>query len=330
MTPDDPEADVSADDAKAYFESRGEKLPSKETQEKPDAEEKEAETETDETVLDDKEPDSEAKDEPKKDFVPLKTLLSERDESKKAKTALQEMEKRYAVMEDRWNTLLASTQPPEEQPKKPTMADIGPEPDKTVDIFKWADWTAKRQAIQDDMIAELVQVKEQTAAEKQAEEGVRVVRDYWREDASAYNARNPDFAEAATWMANFRDKQLEVQGELYPPFSTKAGRDRQIDNELMEIVVMSARKQISPAEYIYNMAKRVGYQPKAKTDDGKTVETLAKNLEAETSLSGVGGSKPGGATTAQDVANMSPDEFDRWLTKHGAAGFKRLQTRGTA
>src|SRR6185369_527688 len=90
--------------------------------EKPSEKEAEApaEAETDLDVLDEVKPDK---------TVPLRALTKEREEGKKARQALQEAEKRAAILEDRWNTILAL-----QEQQAPAKAEDVP-PDENVDIF---------------------------------------------------------------------------------------------------------------------------------------------------------------------------------------------------
>lgn len=310
------ENELSSDD-KAYFESRGEKLP--EQKEKPDVQEKETvEAEAEAGLLDDEGVDK--LEEKVEKVVPLRALTREREEGKKAKAALQEAEKRAAILEDRWNTILAL-----QEQQKPEQVDEDPEPDQNKDIFAHSAWL-KRQV---DKLSKGMTEREQ--AEKQAKESTEYegkVWGFWHQDAAAYKAENAEFEDAVKWMSETRAKQLKALSKFQPQFDTEPGITAQINKELFDITVAAAQQGIRPAEIIYSMAKEWGFQGKPKTDD--TVEKLAQDIDAETSLSSTGGSRPGTGLTPKDIADMSPDAFEAWYTKHGAAGFKRLQTRGNA
>jgi hypothetical protein len=155
----------------------------------------------------------------------------------------------------------------------------------------------------------------------------------WGETARATTAATPDFPDAVKWMSETRTRQLAAMSAFQPQFKTQAGIDQQINMELKQIVIAAAQQGVSPAEVVYGMAKEWGYTAKPKeaaADDGKAVDKLSKDMEAETSLSGAGGSRPGAALDAKAIADMSADQFEAWYAKHGAVGFKRLQVRGNA
>lgn len=301
---------------KAYFESRGEKLPEKVEKSNEEKAETPAETETDELL------DEEAPKEDKK--VPLRALTKEREEGKKSRLALQELEKRHAVLEDRWNTILQLNQQPE------VKADEDPEPDPNQDIFAHNAWLKRQVEKVNKTVADRDQSDKAAKDEAQRE---AAVWNLWGEASKAEVAETPDYQDAVKWMSETRTKQLAAMKAFQPQFQSQAGIDQQINNELKQIVIAAAQQGISPAKVVYNMAKEWGYAGKP-TDDPKpedgAIDKLSKNLDAETSLSGAGGSRPGGSTTPKDIANMSPEQFEAWYDKHGAAGFKKLQTRGTA
>src|SRR5690349_8130219 len=124
----DEATDALSAEEQAYFDSRGEAevKPAPEP-EKPEVVEPEVEEVEEEEV---------AVDPPK---VPLAALTKERQAAKELKSRLAEMEKRHAVLEDRWNTLLKV-----QEPAKTEAVVEDPEPDPEKDIFAHSAWL-KRQ-----------------------------------------------------------------------------------------------------------------------------------------------------------------------------------------
>jgi hypothetical protein len=119
---------------------------------------------------------------------------------------------------------------------------------------------------------------------------------------------------------------LQALKGLNPQFATEAGITKQINDELKQIVIAAAQQHISPAEYIHSMAKEWGYAgPKpAATDAVANLEKVEQAIDASTSLSSVGGSRPQAALDAKAIADMSPSEFETWFAKNGAAKFKKM------
>jgi hypothetical protein len=310
------ENELSSDD-KAYFESRGEKLPPEKTDVKTRAPE-EADTETD-GLLDDEGADK--VEEKVEKVVPLRALTKEREEGKKEKAARIEAEKQLAILNDRWNTILAL-----QEQQKPEQVDEDPEPDPNKDIFAHNAWLKREVQRIKDATAQREQTEQQS---KEAAENESKVWGFWRQSAAAEKGKNPEFDDAVKWMSEARTKQLKALSHVHPQLKTEQGVTEQINRELFDITVRAAQQGVNPAEIVFQMAKDWGYQGKTPAPD-VTVEKLAKDIEAETSLSSVGGSRPNTGLTPKDIADMSPEQFEAWYAKHGASGFKRLHQRGSA
>lgn len=296
---------LSADE-KAYFESKGEaeiKQPEPPTPEPSQASEVEGAGEGEE---------GKTKDSPQ---VPLRALTKEREENKEYRKQLEELRTKYAVMEDRWNRIL-QPQPEPEAPPAP--------PDPEQDIFAFAKWQGEQLKALQDKIDGKDQADEQSKQQAATE---RAIWDFWEQDGKAFASQQTDFGDAATWLAETRDKQLQALSVADPRFATKQARDAQMNAELREIVIAAHQQRASPAQYVYDLAKAYGYtgpKPKADADPEKAIEKLAADVAAERSLSTAAGSPSRPAPTAEDIANMSPDDFEAWFKKHGEKGFKRI------
>jgi hypothetical protein len=242
--------------------------------------------------------------------VPLRALQEEREEKKALRSELETMRRHSAVLEDRWNTLLS-------------LSDQGqPPPDPEQDIFAALTYERQqRQALEQS----LTERDQMARAEMQAAEGQRQIWSYWHQDAAAFKAKAPEFDQAVRWMSEQRTAQLKALSGLNPEFRTEAGVARQINNELQAIVVAAAQSGVSPAGYIYEMAKQWGWRGGGGTDGGEFVPYRGgRRSGAEFSLSSMGGGAHSGPRTPEDVAHMSTGEFEAWLTRNGSRGFKRL------
>jgi len=88
-------------------------------------------------------------------FVPHQALHAEREEHKRTKSELAEIRQKQAVLEDRWNTILAMKQQ-QEAPKEE-----GP-PDPNEDIFAYAKWQGEQlAALQQKISGQEQQVQQQ-------------------------------------------------------------------------------------------------------------------------------------------------------------------------
>lgn len=300
---------LSADE-QAYFESRGEKDPVEIQQPAPE-------------VGGEPNPDEQQEVESKgkeRQLVPLNALHEEREEKKELRRQLQEFERKQAVLEDRWNTILKMQQPEQ------AVAEVPQPPDPEQDIFAALKWEREqREALEAKLNGQEQATKEQqehAAAEKQ-------IWGYWEASANEFAKGTADFGDAATFLAEVRDKQLTALSIADPRFSDKRVRDWQMNEELKQIIVAAGQAGKSPAQAVYEIAKAWGYSgPTPKEDNAQSVEKLAAAISGETSLSTAGGGKPAGTKGVEDIAAMSESEFAAWLDKNGSKGFKNLMTRG--
>lgn len=310
---------LSAED-QAYFSSRGETEVKPEPQKEPETVvDPDVEAELAEDDITDA-PAADGQVEPKK-LVPLTALTRERKDAKELRARLSEIEKENAVLADRWNMILKANEAQAQQPAK----DEDPEPDPNTDIFAHNQWL-KRQV--EALRTSNEQTRQADQQAKQAEEQETKVWNFWHQSAAAYKAETPDFNDAVTWMSTERTRQLKALSGLQPQFKTEEGIVRQINSELKDIVIAAAQGGVSPAEYIYSMAKEWGYTPKqaAQTTEA-AIAALTKteqNITAATSLSSASGTRPNAALDPQAIANMSPSEFESWLSKNGEKGFRKM------
>jgi hypothetical protein len=242
--------------------------------------------------------------------VPLRALQEEREEKKALRSELENMRRHSAVLEDRWNTLLS-------------LGNRASPPDPEQDIFAALKHERdQRQALENEIVA-----RDQSAlAEMQAAEGQRQIWSFWHQDAAAFKSKAPEFDQAVRWMSEQRTAQLKALAELNPELRSEAGVARQINNELQAIVVAAAQSGVSPAAYIYDMAKKWGWRGGSGSEGGSEFVPYrgGRKSDAEFSLSSMGGGAQSGPRTPEDVAHMSAAEFEAWLTRNGSRGFKRL------
>ena len=241
-------------------------------------------------------------------FVPHQALHAEREEHKKTKAALEEINRKQAVLEDRWNTILKL-----KEPEQPAAAVV---PDPNEDIFAYAKW-------QGDQIKAL---EEKVTSREKQEEQARTVAEqdreiwgHWSQSANAYAAEKADFGDAVKFLSDARTKQLSALAVVNPDFGSEQGRLNQINAELRQIVAGAKQLGRNPAEIVYEMAAAYGYAPSAPADPGKVAlpEKLAAidaAQNASRTLATPGGRNAAEPMTAETIASMSATEFDAWYT----------------
>jgi hypothetical protein len=134
---------------------------------------------------------------------------------------------------------------------------------------------------------------------------------------------HPDFGDAYNHLLNSRAATYVSMGY------TNAEINRQMRAD--EIAVFSRARDtgLSAAEMIYNLSKTVGYQKKAATapEEGdnangadfsaslEKIERINRGQTASKTLSGAGGS-PAAPLSAESIANMSNDDFNRFANRN--------------
>lgn len=317
--------DALSDSELAYFQSGGEaEVEVKDSAPAPEAE-TEAETTTEETAETTEE--TTARDE-KGRFVPHGALHAERERRKEVESRFEELSRKQAVLEDRWNTILKAGQPQQEQ--KP--ADDTP-PDPNEDVFAALKWT------QDQLLASRKAEQERTQAEEarqQQTQQEQAVWSAWEQDARSYAAENADFPNAAKWLSDFRDKQLSALGKIDARFADPTARNQQIEQELKQIVIAAKQQGASSAQAIYEIAQGYGYTPTAPEPDANKQHQLPDSLAKVQQAMGASktiASNPGKGsndpTSPEAIASMSDKEFSAWMENpENARRFERMMGAG--
>lgn len=305
----------------AYFESEGATpLPGMQEQDNHEEEGLQAETED----LDRQEGPPEQGDKPRDEktgrFVPHQALHAEREEHKKTKAQLEEISRKQAILEDRWNTLLKAGVGAEQKP-----AEEDPEPDPNVDIFAHNAWL-KRQIEKERSIR-----SEREEAEKQAraaQEQDQAVWSEWHQSAKTYMAETPDFGDAVKFMSDLRDKQLQALSFANPQLRTEQGRVQQINAELKSIIQAAKQQGLSPAQAVYQLAQGFGYQKAAQQPAQgqqqpqppqmpEKLEKIARAQESSRTLGQTNGKAGGDAMSIDSLSKMSQAEFNVWIASPG-------------
>ncbi len=231
----------------SYFESRGEKAPEAVTSAEPEVGSEQGNEASE---------GQEGKEQGRK-MVPVNALHEEREEKKELRRKLEEMERKQAVLDDRWQRILSASEqqaaPNQEQPQVP---------DPEQDIFAALKYEREqRMALE----AKITGQEQQTAEQQQIAHMERQIWGKWESDGAQFKQSTPDFGDAAIYLAETRDKQLASMVGVDPRLADKAYRDYVMNEELKQIVVGAGQHGISSAEQIYNIAKAWGYTgPKPK------------------------------------------------------------------
>ncbi len=291
--------ELSAEEV-AYFESGGET----EVKELPAEVPKTEEPTITETVVENNEGQEQPRDAEGK-YVNYKALFAEREEHKKTKGELAEIARKQAILEDRWNTLLKLKEEPQQQEEAP--------PDPEQDIFAAFKWQQKQlQATQD----QLRQRHEQEQQNQQRTSQEQAIQSEWTRSVSEFSAQTPDFQDAAKFLADARMKMYETLAAVDPQLSTPQGRNQRINDEVSQLVVAAKQKGMSPAELVYALAKQSGYTGAAPQTQTLQLPDKLAGIEAaqraSQSLTASGGQTGADPLTAESIASMDSQEFNKW------------------
>jgi hypothetical protein len=252
----------------------------------------------------------------KAEHVPLATFLEEKKARKELVTKHQETEKALAELRGKF-AIIDRLKLGGEDPA--AAAPVGP-PKVEDDIFGAVKHVAETVAQMEKRAADEKAARE--ADEKAATEQKSFV-DKYKADASAFEAKTPDFKPAYDFLLSSRAAELRAIG-----YDTPESLHQALVADEFAIAEMAFAKNKSPAEMIYALANQRGYKTAmaADPDAGAGAERLAtieRGQAAHKSLSGTGGSSGDPEMTAEALIAMPADEFESWCNKNPAKA-KRL------
>lgn len=243
-------------------------------------------------------------------FVPHKAFHAVREKYKSTRDELATTKEKFARADERLallNEVLSGQQKPADQT---SQQEEMPDPEK--DIFAYVKWQAKQ-------IDTLKSQLTEGTTKQEAREQETVFRNTYIADATAFNAKTPDFKDAYLHLVQGRDKELAVMGMTDP-----AERKAFIAKEEKAIVEQALARKVSPSEMLYQLAQNRGYAKKAaQSDPASKIENIRKSQAASLSLTGTGGSSGEGLTAAA-LADMSEAEFEQVMSKLSKSERARL------
>ncbi len=241
-------------------------------------------------------------------FVPHGALHAEREEHKKTKAVLEEVQRNQAILNDRWNTLLATGKPQQEEVKDETP------PDPSVDIIAYMQWQAKQTNQINEKMASEERQRQETAQYQQQEQ---VIWSAWDNSVSQAKASIPDFDQAAVFLSQLRDNQLQAFTNIDPTFSNPQARVAQINAELRQIIIQAKQAGQDPATAVYQIAQGYGYTAaNTLNPQQQTIDKINKIDEAQRgskTLTASNGTNTGDPLSADALAAMPVKEFEAWL-----------------
>lgn len=244
--------------------------------------------------------------------VPLRKLVAEEERRRNAEKELADVRERFSRTDERLNVLnQLLSQRQQAQPEAP--------PDPQTDPIRSIEYTQQQMR---QMQAQQ-EMQQRAYAEQQA---IGQIDNAYKSEWQQFAGKQSDALDAYQHFVS----AIEQNFSLFEPSPEAVAR--RIENFEREIFVAARQRGVSAAEHIYNMAKQFGYAPKAdaKADDAaKKIAMREKAAGAAKSLSNAGGPKSNGALpSAEEIANMSDDEFMELRERIGERGFNRILGAG--
>ncbi|AQS40800.1 MAG: Hypothetical protein BHV28_00740 [Candidatus Tokpelaia hoelldobleri] len=243
-------------------------------------------------------------------MVPHGALHAEREEHKKTRAALQQLRAEAAQMQENFQALMAANA------EQAMVAADGMPPDPEQDFVGFIRWQV------DELNRLKMQMEEDRQRQEWQERAVEMENRLWQEwGQSVAVTRNEqaDIDGAIQFLAEARDRQLGVLGQVDRRFQDKAVREGQMQAELREIVVASLQQGQNPARTIYEIARAYGYDG----GEGQRIAQLQSAQAAARTLTAMQGREAGDPMLLETVANLSETDFAKWY-ENNKGSFRKM------
>jgi len=223
-------------------------------------------------------------------LVPIAALHESRETIKALKTQIAALESQPKLSAEDAELLkdLRAQKKAAQEPK---------DPDFLEDPKGYVDANVKKTA---EQVKTLREENERIAQERQQQQQVNQILSGVQQHEQTFLKTTPDYHQAIDHIRTVRASQLQM---LYPQ-ATPQQIQQQIANEEIGAAAQVLRAGGNPAEFAYNYAKTVGYQPKAATQNADGTNGEAKpDKDAVRSMGGGGGA----TKDDQDEGNAMPE-----------------------
>jgi uncharacterized coiled-coil protein SlyX len=255
------------------------------------------------------------------DSVPAWSLVKERQENRSLKRNLEELTRKLAEHEDKWNRaserlrLLQERTAAEANAAARPPAD--PEPDPATDPDAHYQWELRQHR---HALEALHQQQQFNTAQAQAAHHQAVLSGL---EQQFILAGHPDYYERVKFLRERRNRELELMG-----YTDAAERSRIIANEASMLVSGAVRQGRNPAMVAHELSEQWGYktapaQPMAQAAGGEAVSAadqireLQRKKAASSSLQAIASRPADGPVTLEDIADMDDEAYERYVDKNG-------------
>ena len=256
------------------------------------------------------------------DSVPAWSLVKERQENRSLKRNLDELTRKLAEHEEKWNRTGERLRQLQER----ATADVNaarptadPEPDAKSDPDAHYQWELRqhRRALET-----LHQQQQLSTAQAQAAQHQAVLSGL---EQQFILAGHPDYYERVSFLRERRNRELELMG-----YTDTAERAQIIANEAAMLVSGAIRQGRNPATVAHELSEQWGYKPASAVSPdaasagvgtgvsaAERVRDLQRKKAASSSLQAIASRPADGPMTLEDIAEMDDEAYERYVDKNG-------------
>ncbi|WP_370931891.1 hypothetical protein [Bartonella sp. DGB1] len=140
----------------------------------------------------------------------------------------------------------------------------------------------------------------------------KLTSEFWEEAVNVSREALPDIEEAVKFLQKFQDNQLKDMAFINESLQDQKYREKLIQNELEQIIQISALQDKNPVKIIYQLAKLRGY----KNLDSQLASNKELAFERAKTLTASNGSKFE-VENIDSLVNMPLEDFKKALTRVG-------------
>lgn len=257
------------------------------------------------------------------DSVPAWSLVKERQENRTLKRNVEELTRKLAQHEEKWNRAGERLRQIQERAAIDTAgaarAAIDPEPDAKADPEAHYQWELRqhRRALE-----ALHQQQQLSTAQAQAAQHQAVLSGL---EQQFILAGHPDYYDRVRFLRERRNRELELMG-----YADAAERAQIIANEASMLVAGAVRQGRNPATVAHDLSEQWGYKPAAATSAdapaggsgagvsaADRIRDLQRKKAASASLQAIASRPADGPLTLEDIAEMDDEAYERYVDKNG-------------
>ena len=262
-----------------------------------------------------------------KKTVPLATHLEERRKRQDTEKALQQLQERQRIIDDRMAALAAAqaareaqqaqerqqAQQAQHQAQQPQI------PDPETDPIGAAKWAVEQITTQQRQQQEYQQMTAQQRHEaQQREQFVGQVLNVTAQRVEEYRQQDPSFDDAHRFLLNRKYNERIFNGET--PQQAKANTHR----DEIAFYASALQRGVDPARQVVEYARATGWQGQAAQASQSAANPAAERLarveqgqqaSVSPSTAGTSGNARPGGLNAKSLAEMSDKEFKDFLAK---------------